>query len=64
MLVATGLGLREWVYYTRDREQFMERLNELLQGHAAYPVEIEIYDDPDWENWDYIRGQCGDEEVS
>ncbi|MGE0642010.1 MAG: DUF695 domain-containing protein [Thermoanaerobaculia bacterium] len=49
--VSTGLGLKEWIFYARDSGIFLERFNELLAGHPAYPLEIEIYDDPDWKVW-------------
>jgi hypothetical protein len=29
----TGMGLKEWTFYARDRDLFMAQLNELLQGH-------------------------------
>src|SRR5207247_2013326 len=49
--VATGMGLKEWIYYARSRELFMERLNTRLAGHDPYPIKIEFFDDPGWEIW-------------
>ena len=49
--VSTGMGLKEWIFYAASSESFMRRFNELLTGHPAYPVEIELYDDPDWRVW-------------
>ena len=49
--VLTGMGVKEWVYYTNDRNAFMGRFNELLKNHEPYPLEIEFYDDPYWEVW-------------
>ena len=50
--VSTGLGLKEWIFYARTREQFMDELNELLSGHPRYPIDIEFEEDPDWEVWE------------
>jgi Family of unknown function (DUF695) len=54
--VSTGVGLKEWIFYARDKEVFMRRFNELLAGHPIYPLEIEFYDDPNWQVWaDLVR---------
>ncbi len=55
MNVGTGLGLREWCYYTKDKVHFTQRLNELLAGHERYPLKIEFYDDPEWKVWLDLR---------
>ena len=49
--VTTGMGLKEWIYYTNDQDRFMGRFNELLSGHEPYPLAIEFYDDRCWEVW-------------
>lgn len=49
--VGTGLGLKEWVFYTKDRDAFMVKFNDFLKGHDQYPIQIEFYDDPDWKIW-------------
>jgi hypothetical protein len=49
--VSTGMGFKEWIYYARSRKKFMAELNRLLSGHPAYPLEIELYDDPEWRLW-------------
>lgn len=50
--VSTGMGLKEWIFYARTREEFMTQLNELLAGHPRYPIDIEFFDDPKWEVWE------------
>jgi hypothetical protein len=55
MNVGTGLGSRQWCYYTRDRDDFMRRFNALLAGHNRYPVDIKFYDDPGWKLWLDLR---------
>ncbi len=44
----TGNGSKEWRYYTQDTELFLDALNGGLQGHPEYPIEIALYEDPDW----------------
>jgi hypothetical protein len=51
MQVATGMGLKEWIFYARSSDAFMARLNSLLSGHRRYPIEVEFYDDPEWQMW-------------
>lgn len=55
MNVSTGLGLREWCYYAKDRDRFMARFNELLVRRERYPLEIEFFDDPEWRVWLDLR---------
>ena len=56
MHVSTGMGLKEWIFYARSREEFMAELNDLLAAHPTYPLDIEFFDDPGWEVWeDMIR---------
>jgi hypothetical protein len=51
MQVATGMGLKEWIFYARSSDAFMARLNSLLSGRPRYPIEVEFYDDPEWQMW-------------
>jgi len=48
MLVVTGNGRKEWHWYVSDVEEWMTRVNELLAGHSAFPIEIVNYLEPDW----------------
>jgi hypothetical protein len=52
--VSTGMGLKEWIFYARSREEFMNELNELLSGQPQYPIDIVFYEDPRWEVWEGI----------
>jgi hypothetical protein len=51
VLVATltGAGHKEWRYYTTDDGAFIAALKGILQGHPVYPLEIEVFSDPDWQ---------------
>lgn len=43
-----GAGIREFVYYTVDRERFLEEFNDYGAGDSRYPIEIQFYKDETW----------------
>src|SRR3546814_1048524 len=47
-LVITGAGEREWVFYTGDENEFVERLSNMPHDDAPYPIRIEYEHDPEW----------------
>jgi uncharacterized protein DUF695 len=47
-LVSTGECLREWTYYAKSGDEFLDRLNVALAGMSAFPVEIHTASDPTW----------------
>jgi hypothetical protein len=49
--VSTGMGKKDWLYYTSDQERFMRDFNALLAGHDPYPIQITFYQDPSWQIW-------------
>jgi hypothetical protein len=51
MLVVTGNSRKEWIFYTNDISAWLDRLNQLLAGHHAYPIEIQTDTDPAWSTW-------------
>lgn len=44
----TGSNLKEFVYYCTKQNEFMDSLNQSLQYHEAYPIEINFYEDKEW----------------
>jgi hypothetical protein len=44
----TGNDLKEFVYYCKGMDEFMPLLNETLQSHERYPIDIDFYEDPEW----------------
>lgn len=44
----TGNNLKEFVFYIASREAFMNNFNAALNGHPAYPVEVNFYEDKEW----------------
>lgn len=60
MLVITGNGRKEWVWYVKDPKIWMSKFNQLLSSHQMYPIEIEIQKDPQWSTYhDFITGVSG-----
>ncbi|QDP01299.1 DUF695 domain-containing protein [Thalassotalea sp. PS06] len=60
MLVITGNGRKEWVWYVKDPAIWMSKFNQLLSSHQIYPIEIEIQKDPQWSTYhDFITGVSG-----
>jgi len=45
---ATGNNLKEFAFYIADREAFKHNFNKALNGHKAYPLKINFYEDKDW----------------
>lgn len=48
-VVVTGNGLCEWQFYARNTNDFMQLLNEALANQPAYPIELSLQKDPEWE---------------
>jgi hypothetical protein len=48
-LSLTGRGVREWRYYTDDPQKFMEALHQDLQEKIAFPIDLQLVRDPEWE---------------
>jgi len=55
----TGDGAREWEYYIRDREEFEVHLNRTLAAYPRFPIQIEYYNDPNWESFHDILKMVG-----
>lgn len=52
VLVSTGDNLKEWTYYTRKEDEFLERLNLALRGLPGFPIEIHTAPDPSWTTYE------------
>lgn len=60
MLVVTGNGRKEWIWYVKDVDSWMNQLNEKLKGHEVYPIEVEIEQDPKWSTYhNFVSGVKG-----
>jgi hypothetical protein len=52
--VLTFDGARQWVFYTSDVPTCGRRLAAMPQEAERYPIELDAFDDPEW---DYLREQ-------
>lgn len=53
--IYTGDGIRNWVFYARSLHLFEKKLNESLAAFDKLPLEIEAFEDPDWEEYVEMR---------
>jgi hypothetical protein len=47
-------GEREFIFFTADVAGFMERLTNMPQERARYPITIQTYDDPTWSYFESV----------
>lgn len=52
VLVSTGDGLKEWIYYTKSENEFIKELNNTLKYIKPFPIQIHIANDPMWNSYD------------
>lgn len=52
VLVSTGEGLREWVYYAKSQEEFMAKVNQALRGLPRFPIDIDLWKDAEWKRYE------------
>ena len=57
VMVTTGGGTRQWVYYASSGEDFMRRMNSALEGKARFPVKIELAHDAAWNMYKAFRAK-------
>jgi hypothetical protein len=54
-LVSTGENLREWIYYAKSEQEFLEALNTALALRQRFPLEIHAAPDPQWSTYQRFR---------
>lgn len=54
-LVSTGDNLREWTYYTKSEDAFLDALNAALASAPPFPIEIHAAPDPQWASYQRFR---------
>ena len=54
-LVSTGENLREWIYYCRNADEFMQRLNKALGGHPGFPIDVLLETDSHWNSYEEFK---------
>jgi hypothetical protein len=48
MVILTGDGDRDWLWYTRGEAEAMRQVNQALKGHKRYPVQFSVQQDRSW----------------
>ena len=56
VLVSTGNNRREWTYYIRSRETFLNKLDFAVRSQKQFPILIDIASDPEWKSYEAFRG--------
>ena len=53
--VKTHDGIREWRFYSPDVALFQSKFSRALDGLGPYPLEFEVFEDPEWEGLAQFR---------
>lgn len=48
MVILTGNGERDWLWYTCGEAEAMHQVNQALKGHKPYPVQFSVQQDRRW----------------
>jgi uncharacterized protein DUF695 len=48
MVILTGNGERDWLWYTTGEAEAMQQVNQALKGHKPYPVQFSVQKDRGW----------------
>ena len=56
--VVTHNSVKEWRFYTPDPDAFQLEFSNALRGLGPYPLELQVFDDPDWNGFAEIRGSA------
>jgi hypothetical protein len=48
MVILTGAGERDWLWYTTGEDEAMRQVNQALKGHKKYPVQFSVQKDRAW----------------
>lgn len=57
----TGNHQKEWRFYTADVDAFLNAFNACLAGHPSYPLELRVFNDPDWNGLSAMQPQGSDQ---
>lgn len=50
----TGCGMKEWCYYAKSYNVFLEELNEALKDFPSFPINIEFQEKTNWSYWENV----------
>ncbi len=49
--VVTCNGSKEWLWYVKDCDDWMDKLNQSLSDCPAFPIGINFFDEPEWQTY-------------
>ena len=49
--VVTRNGTKEWIWYVKNYDNWIKKLNLELKNGPIYPIEINYYSEPSWETY-------------
>jgi len=55
MVVVTGNGRKEWLWYAKNPDHWIEGFSAALSDHPPFPVEIQGYDAEGWQAYDDLK---------
>ena len=55
MIVVTGNGRKEWLWYAKDPDTWIEGFSAALSEHPPFPVEIQGYDAEGWKVYNELK---------
>jgi hypothetical protein len=56
--IRTHSGTRQWNYYVGDTALLSQRINKALNGLPVLPIELQVQDDPNWEELRALIQKC------
>jgi hypothetical protein len=58
MVILTGNGERDWLWYTCGEPEAMCQVNQALKGHKPYPVQFSVQQDRGWRAYAQFETGC------
>jgi len=59
MVILTGNGERDWLWYTTGEEAAMRQVNQALKGHKSYPIQFSVQKDRGWKAYSQFEKGSG-----
>jgi hypothetical protein len=57
--VMTNEGLRQWLFYVKDVNESVRRINAMPQESDGYPIELSAAEDPEWQEHQALAKSIG-----
>jgi len=63
MIVVIGNGRKEWIWYAKNPDHWIEGFSEALKDHPPFPVEIQGYEADGWQAYNDLKQALSDSDV-